>query len=525
MALIKATAGRHGRQLAYVAGRAARARERRRGGGPGPLRGRLERACGAQGQAWTAPRSRGRSVSSRSGPAAKVDLVAITFPKFGDGRGYSKARLLRERFGYKGELRAVGEVLGDQLFYMHRCGFDAFELVDGKDVAAALRCLERLLGHLPSRDRRPPAVVSSREPRRLRPSTTSGFRAVAVREGWAMGLLLVRHSDAAQAVGQVDDSARWLTASGRSKARAVAELLKDKGISFTRVVTSPRVRAVQTAEIFAQVLGFQGAVISLPSLSYTVPRTWRPGIWPASTGTSRPSGTCRPWAMWPSSSRVGRRWLSHPAKRCGSKADGCFGLSTPRARCNSWKAAARPARRDRALARRRVHPANQTKRAELACAPKVGSRARGAAAHPCYPVAPNEFDGKTAPILARRSPRAESGRGGWQGRSYRDCAQRSPGGPPGPSNSSKFGCSTRRRWSARSLPTSFPRWSKRSLPDSSDGWSCSTSAILRSPASLSPARPSSFVRSSRTRRRALCPGPMPCLSIPQTICASTRSGR
>lgn len=72
----------------------------------------------------------------------KVALVAINFPKFGDGRGYSKARLLRERYGYKGELRAVGEVLGDQLFYMHRCGFDAFELVDGKSVAAALRCLK-----------------------------------------------------------------------------------------------------------------------------------------------------------------------------------------------------------------------------------------------------------------------------------------------------------------------------------------------------------------------------------------------
>ena len=73
---------------------------------------------------------------------AKVDLVAIDFPKFADGRGYSKARLLRERYGFKGELRAVGEVLADQLFYMRRCGFDAYELVDGKDVAAALRGLK-----------------------------------------------------------------------------------------------------------------------------------------------------------------------------------------------------------------------------------------------------------------------------------------------------------------------------------------------------------------------------------------------
>jgi uncharacterized protein (DUF934 family) len=73
---------------------------------------------------------------------SKVQLVAIHFPKFGDGRGYSKARLLRERHGYRGELRAVGEVLADQLFYMTRCGFDAFELVEGKDVQAALHALK-----------------------------------------------------------------------------------------------------------------------------------------------------------------------------------------------------------------------------------------------------------------------------------------------------------------------------------------------------------------------------------------------
>ena len=71
----------------------------------------------------------------------KVALVALTFPKFGDGRAYSKARLFRDRFGYKGELRAVGEVLADQLQYMSRCGFDAFQLAEGKDVAAALRAL------------------------------------------------------------------------------------------------------------------------------------------------------------------------------------------------------------------------------------------------------------------------------------------------------------------------------------------------------------------------------------------------
>jgi uncharacterized protein (DUF934 family) len=58
----------------------------------------------------------------------RLSLIAIEFPKFGDGRGYSLARLLRERHGYRGELRAIGNVLRDQLLYLHRCGFDAFEL-------------------------------------------------------------------------------------------------------------------------------------------------------------------------------------------------------------------------------------------------------------------------------------------------------------------------------------------------------------------------------------------------------------
>lgn len=56
----------------------------------------------------------------------RLEVVALEFPKFSDGRAYSQARLLRERFGYQGEIRAVGEVLRDQLFFMARSGFDAF---------------------------------------------------------------------------------------------------------------------------------------------------------------------------------------------------------------------------------------------------------------------------------------------------------------------------------------------------------------------------------------------------------------
>ncbi|MCA9707224.1 MAG: DUF934 domain-containing protein [Myxococcales bacterium] len=71
-------------------------------------------------------------------------LLAVEFPKFTDGRGYTLGRLLRERHGYQGELRAMGNVLRDQLFYLHRCGFDAFELQPGKSVTEALAAFDEL---------------------------------------------------------------------------------------------------------------------------------------------------------------------------------------------------------------------------------------------------------------------------------------------------------------------------------------------------------------------------------------------
>jgi len=69
---------------------------------------------------------------------AHFDVIAVNFPKFGDGRGFSTARLLRERYGWKGELRAVGDVFRDQLFFMASCGFNAFALRDGEDLQDAL---------------------------------------------------------------------------------------------------------------------------------------------------------------------------------------------------------------------------------------------------------------------------------------------------------------------------------------------------------------------------------------------------
>jgi phosphohistidine phosphatase len=86
-----------------------------------------------------------------------------------------------------------------------------------------------------------------------------------------MGILLVRHAEAVRERGGLDDAARWLTKTGRAQARQVAELVRDRGILPVRIVASPRVRTVQTAELFAQVLGFRGMVEILPSLSYTAP--------------------------------------------------------------------------------------------------------------------------------------------------------------------------------------------------------------------------------------------------------------
>jgi uncharacterized protein (DUF934 family) len=71
-----------------------------------------------------------------------VARVEVNFPKFGDGRGYSIARLLRERYGYRGELRAVGHITRDLLFYLESCGFDAFELRAGEDPHQALASFE-----------------------------------------------------------------------------------------------------------------------------------------------------------------------------------------------------------------------------------------------------------------------------------------------------------------------------------------------------------------------------------------------
>ena len=80
-------------------------------------------------------------------PAALADdidrlpLIAVDFPQFTDGRGYSTGRLLREQYGYAGELRAIGDILRDQLYYLHACGFNAFALRADGDLVDALKGL------------------------------------------------------------------------------------------------------------------------------------------------------------------------------------------------------------------------------------------------------------------------------------------------------------------------------------------------------------------------------------------------
>jgi uncharacterized protein (DUF934 family) len=72
-----------------------------------------------------------------------LPVIAVYFGSTGEGRGYTQARLLRERHGYKGELRAVGKIRVDQVFLLARCGFDAFELMDDEDMATAIAQLDR----------------------------------------------------------------------------------------------------------------------------------------------------------------------------------------------------------------------------------------------------------------------------------------------------------------------------------------------------------------------------------------------
>ena len=73
----------------------------------------------------------------------RLALIALVFPKFQDGRAYSQARILRERLGFRGELRATGQVLRDQFVFMLRAGFDSFEVKKDADAEAFAATVKR----------------------------------------------------------------------------------------------------------------------------------------------------------------------------------------------------------------------------------------------------------------------------------------------------------------------------------------------------------------------------------------------
>lgn len=84
---------------------------------------------------WLAPAD---DPAELAADAAALSLIAVDFPQFTDGRGYSNGRLLRERYGFTGELRAIGDVQRDQLYYLAQCGFNAFAIRDDRVAAAEL---------------------------------------------------------------------------------------------------------------------------------------------------------------------------------------------------------------------------------------------------------------------------------------------------------------------------------------------------------------------------------------------------
>jgi uncharacterized protein (DUF934 family) len=112
----------------------------------------------------------------------RLALVALEFPKFRDGRAYSHARILRERYGFRGEVRAVGDVLMEQLHFMLRTGFNAFD-IEGPDPLAQVFGLVSADGRRPA-DRHQPAPPPGRgshwplkPPARVRPRPLAPTRA------------------------------------------------------------------------------------------------------------------------------------------------------------------------------------------------------------------------------------------------------------------------------------------------------------------------------------------------------------
>lgn len=119
-------------------------------------------ARNGQSAIWLAPDA---DLSLLLPALAQLPLIAIDFPAFTDGRGYSLARLLRERYGYQGELRAIGDVQRDQLAYLARVGFTVFAIRDDRPAQAALDGLRDFSDQYQATVLQPEPLFKRRTPR------------------------------------------------------------------------------------------------------------------------------------------------------------------------------------------------------------------------------------------------------------------------------------------------------------------------------------------------------------------------
>ncbi len=117
--------------------------------------GELIRRDGSLGVLWP----NDRRVAELEPWLGHLALIALVFPKFRDGRAYSQARLLRETYGFRGTLRATGDVLRDQFQFLVRAGFDSFEVKKPADALVFSEAVARYsVFYQPSADGRPPAL-------------------------------------------------------------------------------------------------------------------------------------------------------------------------------------------------------------------------------------------------------------------------------------------------------------------------------------------------------------------------------
>ncbi|MEA2778884.1 MAG: hypothetical protein QOK29_428 [Rhodospirillaceae bacterium] len=120
-------------------------------------------------------------VEQIAGDLDRLSVIALEFPKFNDGRAMSQARLLRDRYGYSGEIRATGKVVRDLLLFMHRCGFDAFEVADNITAEVVRKSLAAFSQYYqPAADGRPTVLE-------LRHKEATPDREAPPRDGQSVG--------------------------------------------------------------------------------------------------------------------------------------------------------------------------------------------------------------------------------------------------------------------------------------------------------------------------------------------------